>query len=1065
MATAFKSLDQISVSMLDLLRLLQPDLDTKPGTVARDVFVDAPSSEIAKVYSALRTIANRQSIASAQGTELDRLGKNFGIIRTSGSPAQGVVVFTVNDLTSDLFIPSGTIVASQNGLSFRTIANSSFNAANASLHRSNALRIRGDLDLAGISDNFALEVGVEALTNGAEGNVGRFSVIRQTLPGVSNVVNLEPFTGGSGVESDEAYKSRLLGAFAGANLGTVLGYVNVLLGDPRVIDVLAVEPGDPLMKRDGTQVGENESGEPVVISSGSGGKVDLYVQGNDLVTFNQSWIYRDRSGRGDPTSSANNFVLGQRSINPALDFQQKRRLLLEQGTLPAQPVSNVLSLSGTSSGSNFIQAFVDENGQQQGNFLVEKDTGNLAGSPFGQDKLRFIKADITLPRELNTKGPFNSKDPLDFTDVKEINQVIQEINVSNEGSGLDPLDRSIIILRHTPVLAVLRVENVTTGERYNVIDQGLGSTGLNLSGRIKISGSTLPNINDVLRVNYIWQLTFDKAVDYDDLISNLPVARSVQDSVDWGFANRVYGEEVSVVYSGSDGYHVVVEHPVSNLISVTRILSESVTNNAGKLIVSQVIQNIFNIKDADNREVFNTFNFDGAFSGSEITLPSDAGVADGATVTVQYNVTDTFNSEFGTGSFSGNIIKLENPGNNNVTLGETLFANYIANIPSILPITNLSALPADGYDNNFIVASDQVGEQPVSFKDGELLRFSPSYLQMNIQGISNIGRLSIRGTTLQKLSTTYTVLQDGLTQNIGSLILEKLPSLSASSYIANIGNVEKVTRAGQQITGVEYVYNLNNYKIQDNTYSNTALAEGSLNRYAYTLEATSRNLAQQPRTGDTIRIEVYIATPNAVETNVISTSGVTYSKFKYLYVNRIAVSSGFIGSSLTLDGTISITPFTQPNNGNIYFVNYSYVAPKEGERLTISYNYNRLLGDLTFSIEENRPITADVLLKEAAAQPIDLSALIVVDENLTRNSQLVRQSVLEVVTNFVTSQGLNSIIDASDIIGVIAGINGVDRVTLTSFNLSGKTGLVRTLKSGKNSFFVLGELNVEIEER
>ena len=63
----FRNSDTISLALLDFLRIVQPDLDTKPGSVARELFVDAPASELAKLYIELRNIANLQSFSSARG--------------------------------------------------------------------------------------------------------------------------------------------------------------------------------------------------------------------------------------------------------------------------------------------------------------------------------------------------------------------------------------------------------------------------------------------------------------------------------------------------------------------------------------------------------------------------------------------------------------------------------------------------------------------------------------------------------------------------------------------------------------------------------------------------------------------------------------------------------------------------------------------------------------------------------------------------------------------------------------------------------------------------------------
>ena len=109
MAT-IKSFTEIVNSMLERLRLVQPNLDTKPGTVSRDLFIDLQADELQKIYRLLSIISDKQSFATATGKDLDRLAANFGVIRRTGTPATGIVVFTASltkiNLLFALTVPS-----------------------------------------------------------------------------------------------------------------------------------------------------------------------------------------------------------------------------------------------------------------------------------------------------------------------------------------------------------------------------------------------------------------------------------------------------------------------------------------------------------------------------------------------------------------------------------------------------------------------------------------------------------------------------------------------------------------------------------------------------------------------------------------------------------------------------------------------------------------------------------------------------------------------------------------------------------------------------------------------
>lgn len=1068
---AFRSLEEISLNMLDFLRVVQPDLDTKPGQVARDLFVDAPATEISKLYIELRNIANLQAISSATGNELNLLARNFGLVRGSGSPASGVVVFTTNTLDTDIFIAAGTQVSARNGVVYSTISDASFEASKVNVYRGNGIRLRSDLDLAGIDDEFALEVAVEASTFGSAANIGKFGIISQSVPGVSAVTNVQSFTGGSNVEGDDAFRARVLGVFAGSNTGTALGYANAILTDPSIVDVITVEPGDPLMTRDGTDVQINDDGDRVIIQAGTGGKVDIYIQGSRLEEVSESYIFRDQSGQNDATDSSNDFILGQRGVNPLLDFQQKRRLLLDQGTLPFQPANNVLSVNGSESGA-FVQAFTDEAGNTQGSFQLTRDTGDFGGSSFGFDRISFLSNSIDLTDESIAKGPFNGEDALDFTDVQLIQKSKQSVIITNEQPILSSTDRSILTLKHTPVSAVNSITNVTTGQRYSISNPNVdGAPGdLNTTGRIQISGGTLPTTNDELQANYIWERVFDDVVDFDNLEA-FSTTRTTQDSIDWGYSNRVLEEEETVLFSVADGYHVLVDHPISRVVDVNTLITENVTIVGGKLVVSTTILNIKSIKASDGREIFFTANRNGSFSGTEITLPTDAIFSNGDTATVEYNIEDIYSPDgYDNGTFASNQITLPD---NVVAAGATVFANYIANISTLLPVTSLSALPVTGSQNEFLVANNLVGSQPISnvYSGSSIvrnLRYAPSYLRMNFQGVLSSGRLTIRGTSFTRVEQVFQVRQDGLAVDLSDAVKLQLGAntIPTTGFVGQVYSLEKVTLTNGVVSEVNHTYDLNNYKLKNVDYDNgTALEDSSLGTLQVSLDTTTSNLNNQPLTGNYLRVVAFYFDTNAVERVVVTTSGIQFSRNQYAFVERLAVDSGFLGLSGNTEGTLTITNYNQPNAGSTYFTSYNYTAPKEGERITITYNYNRLIADALFRIENVRPITADVLVKAAVSVPIDVTLQIVALPNFTGGDQNLIQNVTEAITTFLSGNSLGTVVDASDVINAAYNVTGVDRVEIITFNTQGSIGIRQSISADRNSFITAGNVTVTVEER
>lgn len=683
-----RSTDEIILSLLDFYRSTQPLLDTKPGTVSRDVIIDGPATQLARLYEELSSISNLQSLRFSVGADLDRLAQNFGAIRQRGAKSTGPVLLTFSSLDADIAINKGDFVTAKNGSSFVVLNNFTISTVFEGTFRATAAKFRSDLDFVGITDEFAAEVLVEANASGIQGNISKFSINSTTVPGINNVTNAFPFGGGRDTEDDATFRNRVLAVFSGANTGTALGYKNAALSDPSVIDAVVIEPGDPLMTRDDTQVSTAEDGTKTITSEGTGGKVDVFVFGTRIQEIVDSVVFRDLSNTGDPTNSKNDFVLGQIEADKNKTVTRKRLDNLETGILPSQPVNNIVTVSGSLSGGNFVQKQTDSLGRVAGNFKLIKDTGAFAGSPWGFDKLHWISDRISGLEEDKNKLLFNSQDPLAFTDVLKIGKAQQNIAVVNENSTVQANDRSSIQLAHFPVTNVTRVFNVTTGERYVISNQNPDGEGpTNETGRITITGQSLPAVSDTLQIDYTWVFDFDPTFDYDNRLT-FTNPRSVRDSVDWGFSNAVRRERVTLITSGSS-LTATVTHPISSVVSVN-VFSEdtgTVTLSSGRLafITSSEVSNVISIvRVSDGAELFNTNDADGSFSSQTIFLSTDTVASFGETVVATYNADDVFNATT-QGNFSDNVITIV-PSTTAVA-GKLVECSYIANVSTILTST------------------------------------------------------------------------------------------------------------------------------------------------------------------------------------------------------------------------------------------------------------------------------------------------------------------------------------------------------------------------------------------
>lgn len=1084
------STSQLIQRITDFIRTALPSLDTKPGTVAKDLFIDALAVRISELYNEITTVSDTQSISRSVGEDLDNLGINFGLKKLEPGKSSGIAVLTFNSLAADISVPGGSLIYARNGSSFRIVSGFVIQTANESQYRAVANTYRTDLDSVGITDNYAVQTVVECTSSGTQGNIPKYSLLTSSIPGITGVTNTASFNGGSSGENDASFKNRVLAIFSGSNTGTEIGYKNVVISNQAVIDAVVVGPGNPLMTRDNTILQTDSSGElilddnsnPIIKSEGTGGKVDIFVYGRRLTENVDSFIYNDKSGRNDPTDSLNDYTIGQITGDENKTVTKRRYDNILAQTLPSQPVENVVEVIGSRSGTLSPQV-IDENGISTGNYTLLKDTGVYAGSVFGFDKLHFVSNYVSKSEDLS-RGTFNGQDTLTYSDCSEIQSVSRIINVLNENAIPTPTNKSELTLSHVPIRNINRVLNVTTGERYVISDRNPGgnSADLNYSGTIIITGKNLPSTSDILQVDYEWNYVHDIFTDLDSFnLKDNP--RTAIDVVDWGYGNAIRREEKTV----DAGYTIAVEHNVSSVISVNKVKTQTTTvsydaiNNT--LIISplsEVVTNVISVvRTSDNAELYNTTNDDGSFEGVSIILPSDTSAQTGDSVLVTYNALDLFTINGVSGNFKNNTIYLPQAASTLVTLyTDVIEVNYIANILEVLPATSLSNLPATKYKNNFVLTgvAGYYGTQPftnVYNLNGSVvtknLRKTPSKLGINITGITTNGVINISGKTMTLLQDViFTSTGPGLKQDLSLAIkktlgLDLYQDLSSNIKVCKVVSLQKVETTNNVVTAALVDYDLIGYGLKDNTLDiDNTVAISSLKSSEFQLPNTSTNNTYSPVTGETFRVSFYISTDSDYELVSFSTNGILYTDKAFAYITSITVSSGFKTNG-ALGGAISLFTLNQPGAGGRYKATYKYTAPKNGERITVRYNNNALIGDITFSVEDVRPIASDVVVKSTNSILIDFTASIEVLPEYQKNSKyIVAQNVGDKITSYINNLPLGSAINPSDLINVAYQVNGLDSITITRFNKSGITGNTNKIKALKTQYLQANNVTIKV---
>ncbi len=552
---AIKTYSQVVQSMQDNISLRRPTLDTKAGTVARDLFIDNPADQIAGVYRDMQLIQRTQSILNATGKILEQFGSNYGIAKDLGKRASGNAILTFNSLLNNINIPSGTTITAKTGAVFRVTANIIISASTKGIYASYASSISDQLHIAGISDQYAVQIPIEAINVGSNGNVPAYALVQTSISGVSNVTNITQTIGGANPQGDSQYRNEILAGLSGSAAGTSRGYKNSLLTVSGILSVYVASPGNPILTRDGTITQRNSDGTLSVLTTGTGGKVDIWINGTDIVNISESYVFHDLSGTGDITSLLNAHILGQTINNTSLTPLERRQSFIQTGELPLQPVDSVISLSGSISGANFVQDV---------NFTLVKDVNSeTENTSFALDSLVFLQNFIGISGENVAKGNPNSVDALVFPAIKSIDNIRQSITVVNDLAKLDIADHTKITMPHKPLSTVLRATNLTTNERYTITDQNINSsTGLNESGQIFIDGSILPASQDLIQVDYNWYLTYDSGTDYF-APGNV---KFTTNGIDWGRSNYISLESALLIRNGNH-YNLGVTRYVDRVYS------------------------------------------------------------------------------------------------------------------------------------------------------------------------------------------------------------------------------------------------------------------------------------------------------------------------------------------------------------------------------------------------------------------------------------------------------------------------------------------------------------------
>lgn len=182
---------------------------------------------------------------TAQGDSLDLHGELRGVTRLGAAKAGGYLKFSLSEpLEEDLTIPAGTVCVGKNLLTYET-----------------------DAEAVLAAGEYAVEVYAYATEAGSQGDTAANTIVVLQSPpdGIEAVTNPGAFLGGRDRETDESYRSRILGAYNGLANGCNAAYYQAVAETVGGVEYVSIVP-----RIDGI-------GTLAVVLASSGGAVDQQV--------------------------------------------------------------------------------------------------------------------------------------------------------------------------------------------------------------------------------------------------------------------------------------------------------------------------------------------------------------------------------------------------------------------------------------------------------------------------------------------------------------------------------------------------------------------------------------------------------------------------------------------------------------------------------------------------------------------------------------------------------------------------------------------------------------------
>lgn len=173
-------------------------IDLSVGSVLRALLEACASVALWMQWLILQVLSATRA-ATSNGSDLDSWMADFSLARLPGAPSSGSVTFGRYTLGLPATIPVGTNIKTLDGtLTFSVVQD----AANPAWNGSSGYALPATMT--------SVDVPVQAALPGSAGNIlsGAIGLLATAIPGVDQVSNSQPFSGGVDAETDDNLRSR-----------------------------------------------------------------------------------------------------------------------------------------------------------------------------------------------------------------------------------------------------------------------------------------------------------------------------------------------------------------------------------------------------------------------------------------------------------------------------------------------------------------------------------------------------------------------------------------------------------------------------------------------------------------------------------------------------------------------------------------------------------------------------------------------------------------------------------------------------------------------------------------